>query len=71
MQGNPPPPLPESPEIAVLAGAMALATRAYWRLQGSPWVLEYPYCPQRMTPTHPTGDKRLSKKSNFNILKGH
>jgi hypothetical protein len=30
---------------------MAPATKAYRSLNGSPWVLEYPYCDQTITQT--------------------
>ena len=44
---------------------MAQATWVYWPLRGSEWVLEYPYCHQMITQTHPGGDRRIPGKVKF------
>ena len=29
------------------------------------WVLQYPYCPQMITQTHPKAERRVSKQPEF------
>ena len=63
---------PTNSNFEAFGGPMARARWALWPLRGSPWVLKYPYCHQKITKPI-LGQRRVSIKrrilKNFQVPK--